>query len=111
VVERTAERRRGMARLRTRSSPCSARRSALTRRPTPTRAAAGRRSGLRPGEQSIPDDLAEDFERRLEEISGEDAARMLVVSKVIDEHHPSGSYYFLQFMGVEPESQGGSARR
>ena len=59
-----------------------------------------------PGQPVAPEEEAEEFGRRLEEMSGEDAERAFAVGKLIDEHHPPGSYYFLQFMGVEPASQG-----
>jgi ribosomal protein S18 acetylase RimI-like enzyme len=59
-----------------------------------------------PGQPAVPEEEAEDFGRRMEELSGENPERAFAVSKLIDEHHPPGSYYFLQFMGVEPESQG-----
>jgi GNAT superfamily N-acetyltransferase len=59
-----------------------------------------------PGEPPVPEDEADEFGRRLEDMSGVDAERLFAVSKLIDEHHPPGSYYFLQFMGVEPASQG-----
>jgi GNAT superfamily N-acetyltransferase len=59
-----------------------------------------------PGVPPVPEEEAEEFGRRMEEMSGVDAERAFAVSKLIDEHHPPGSYYFLQFMGVEPASQG-----
>ena len=59
-----------------------------------------------PTGKSPPDEVAEEFGGRMEKIAGVDAERMLEISKLIDEHHPEGSYYFLQFMGVEPEQQG-----
>jgi len=45
-----------------------------------------------PGEKPTPEDVEEEFGGRLEEIAGEDAERLFAISKVIDEHHPSGSY-------------------
>jgi GNAT superfamily N-acetyltransferase len=59
-----------------------------------------------PGELAVPEAEAEEFNRHLEEISGADAERSFAIGKMIEEHHPPGSYYFLQFMGVEPERQG-----
>lgn len=59
-----------------------------------------------PGVPPVPEEEADEFGRRMEEISGVDAERAFAVSKLIDEQHPPGSYYFLQFMGVEPASQG-----
>ena len=38
--------------------------------------------------------------------AAEEAERLFGISKLLDEHHPPGSYYFLQFIGVEPQSQG-----
>ena len=61
---------------------------------------------LPPGQPPVPEDQAEAFGRRLEEIAGADAERVFAISKLIDEHHPPGSYYFLQFIAVEPTSQG-----
>jgi ribosomal protein S18 acetylase RimI-like enzyme len=60
-----------------------------------------------PGQVLVAEEHADEFGRRLEEIAGVDAERAFAVSKLIDEHHPPGSYYFLQFMGIEPASQGG----
>jgi GNAT superfamily N-acetyltransferase len=59
-----------------------------------------------PGRAAVPDEDAAAFGGRMEEISGPDAERMLAISKLIDAHHPDGSFWFLQFMGVEPERQG-----
>jgi len=59
-----------------------------------------------PGEKPTPDEVADDFGARMEAIAGVDAERLFEVSKLVDEHHPPGSYYFLQFMGVEPAGQG-----
>ena len=59
-----------------------------------------------PDVSPIPEDKAEEFGQRMEEMSGGDSERILSVAKMIDEHHPEGTYYFLQFMGVEPGSQG-----
>ncbi len=59
-----------------------------------------------PGRAAVADADAEEFGRNLEEMSGADAERMFAISKLLDEHHPPGSYYFLQFVGVEPDRQG-----
>ena len=59
-----------------------------------------------PGEKPTPEEAEEELGAQMEEIAGEDAERLFEVSKLIDEHHPPGSYYFLQFMGVEPERRG-----
>jgi GNAT superfamily N-acetyltransferase len=67
---------------------------------------AGAALWVPPGKQPVGEDQAEEFARRMEELAGVDAERILEVSKIIDEHHPQGSFYFLQFMGVQPERQG-----
>jgi ribosomal protein S18 acetylase RimI-like enzyme len=59
-----------------------------------------------PEEKPTPEDAEQEFGERMEEIAGVDIERLFQVSKVIEEHHPPGSYYFLQFMGVDPERQG-----
>jgi ribosomal protein S18 acetylase RimI-like enzyme len=59
-----------------------------------------------PGKAAVADEDADVFGRRLEEMSGVDAERMFAISKLLEEHHPPGSYYFLQFVGVEPDRQG-----
>lgn len=59
-----------------------------------------------PGQPAVPEAEAEEFGRLMGEMSGVDAERAFVVGSLIDEHHPSGSYYFLQFLGVKPEHQG-----
>ncbi len=68
--------------------------------------AAGAALWVPPGQAPMPEEEAEEFGRRLEEMAGVDAERAFTISKLIDEHHPPGAYYFLQFMGVEPRSQG-----
>ena len=37
---------------------------------------------------------------------GPDAPRFLEVNKLFDDHHPHGSYWYLQFLGVAPGWQG-----
>jgi GNAT superfamily N-acetyltransferase len=59
-----------------------------------------------PGEPPVADEDGDEFGRRLEALYGVDAERLSAVGKLIEEHHPPGSYYFLQFMGVGPEGQG-----
>lgn len=60
-----------------------------------------------PGRAAVHEEDADEFGRRLDEITpAEDAERLFGLSKLLDEHHPPGSYYFLQFTGVEPQSQG-----
>jgi ribosomal protein S18 acetylase RimI-like enzyme len=62
-----------------------------------------------PGQPPVPDEQAEAFGHRLEQMAGVDAERVLAISKLIGEHHPPGSYRFLQFIGVEPAGQGRGA--
>lgn len=59
-----------------------------------------------PGQAPVAHEQADDFGRRLTELSGADAERLVATSKLLEQHHPPGSYYFLQFIGVEPASQG-----
>jgi ribosomal protein S18 acetylase RimI-like enzyme len=59
-----------------------------------------------PGRAAVAEEDADEFGRRLNEMSGVDAERMFAVSKLLDEHHPPGSFYFLQFVGVGPDSRG-----
>jgi ribosomal protein S18 acetylase RimI-like enzyme len=59
-----------------------------------------------PGQAPVPEEHAEQFGQRLEEIAGADAERTFAISEVIEEHHPSDPCYFLQFVGVEPDSRG-----
>jgi GNAT superfamily N-acetyltransferase len=43
---------------------------------------------------------------RIVELAGPDAPRFLGVNKLFDDHHPPGSYWYLQFLGVTPAWQG-----
>jgi GNAT superfamily N-acetyltransferase len=58
-----------------------------------------------PGRQAAGDD-AEAFGRRMEQIAGSDAARVFEIAALLDEHHPRGSFFYLQFIGVQPDQQG-----
>ena len=58
-----------------------------------------------PGRQAAGDD-AEAFGRRMEQIAGSDGARMFEIAALLDEHHPHGSFVYLQFIGVQPDQQG-----
>jgi GNAT superfamily N-acetyltransferase len=49
---------------------------------------------------------AQELGGRIEALAGPDAPRFLGVSKLVDDHHPHGSYYYLQFLGVAPGRQG-----
>jgi ribosomal protein S18 acetylase RimI-like enzyme len=59
-----------------------------------------------PGGAPVPDDLAAEFGRSVLAMSGTDAERLFEISELIEAHHPPGSYYLLQFIGVEPAGQG-----
>jgi ribosomal protein S18 acetylase RimI-like enzyme len=59
-----------------------------------------------PGAVPISDEDAEELGQRIGEAAGPDAPRFLGLAKVIDDHHPHGSYWYLQFMGVAPDWQG-----
>ncbi len=59
-----------------------------------------------PGKPGVPDDFAETFGERMEIVAGVDIERVADVSELVDEHHPDGSFYFLHFLGVEPDRQG-----
>jgi hypothetical protein len=52
-----------------------------------------------PGRLPVSGEDAEDFGRRMEEMAGVDAPRFLEVGKLVDDYHPHGSYYYLQFLG------------
>ena len=49
---------------------------------------------------------AEELGQRVDELAGPDAPRFLEFTKLFDDHHPHGSYWYLQFMGVAPGRQG-----
>jgi hypothetical protein len=52
----------------------------------------------------VPEKDADEFGRRLDEMTpAQDAERKFALSKLLDAHHPPGSYYFLQFIDVEPQ--------
>jgi ribosomal protein S18 acetylase RimI-like enzyme len=59
-----------------------------------------------PGQAPVDEDFADEFNERLEQAAGADGERFFAVAELVDEHHPHGSFCFLQFLGVEPESQG-----
>jgi GNAT superfamily N-acetyltransferase len=59
-----------------------------------------------PGAVPISDEDAEELGGRIQELAGPDAPRFLGLSKLFEEHHPHGSYWYLQFMGVAPGWQG-----
>ena len=59
-----------------------------------------------PGAIPVSGEDAEELGRQVEELAGPDAPRFLGVNKLFDDHHPHGSYWYLQFMGVAPGWQG-----
>jgi GNAT superfamily N-acetyltransferase len=59
-----------------------------------------------PGAVPISDQDAEELGQLVEEVAGPDAPRFLELIKLFDAHHPHGSYWYLQFMGVAPGWQG-----
>ena len=59
-----------------------------------------------PGAVPVSGEDAEELGQRIEELAGPDAPRFLGVNKLFDNHHPHGSYWYLQFMGVAPDRQG-----
>jgi GNAT superfamily N-acetyltransferase len=59
-----------------------------------------------PGQEAVPEENADEFGRRMEEMAGVDGERMFEVSELIGSHHPSGSFWFLQFVGVDSAHQG-----
>ena len=59
-----------------------------------------------PGAVPVSGEDAEELGRQITELAGPDAPRFLGVNKLFDDHHPHGSYWYLQFMGVAPDWQG-----
>jgi GNAT superfamily N-acetyltransferase len=59
-----------------------------------------------PGRHVVDEDQAEEFGARLESAAGIDAPRLFEVSELLDEHHPAGSFYFLNLLAVVPDRQG-----
>jgi hypothetical protein len=55
-----------------------------------------------PGAVPVSGEDAEELDQRIQALAGPDAPRFLGVSKLIDDHHPPGSYWYLQFLGVAP---------
>lgn len=59
-----------------------------------------------PGGVPVSGEDAEELGRRIEALAGPDAPRFLGVNKLFDDHHPHGSYWYLQFLGVAPAWRG-----
>jgi GNAT superfamily N-acetyltransferase len=53
-----------------------------------------------PGAVPVSGEDAEELGQRITELAGPDAPRFLGVNKLFDDHHPPGSYWYLQFLGV-----------
>jgi GNAT superfamily N-acetyltransferase len=58
-----------------------------------------------PGNPVVSDDEGEAFGHELDDIVGIDAPRFAEIFALLDEHHPNGSFFYLQFIGVEPSLQ------
>jgi GNAT superfamily N-acetyltransferase len=58
-----------------------------------------------PGAVPVAGEDAEELGGRIAELAGADAPSFSEVGKLIDDHHPPGSYWYLQFMGVAPAWQ------
>jgi len=67
---------------------------------------AGGALWLPPGSAAMDAAQAQAFGLRLAALPGRDGERVIAVATAIDEHHPSGDYYYLQFVGVRNEAQG-----
>jgi hypothetical protein len=52
-----------------------------------------------PGAVPVSGEDAEELGERIAELTGPDAPRFLGVNKLFDDHHPHGSYWYLQFLG------------
>jgi ribosomal protein S18 acetylase RimI-like enzyme len=59
-----------------------------------------------PGAVPVSGEDAEELGQRITELAGPDAPRFLGVNKLFDDHHPPGSYWYLQYLGVAPTWQG-----
>ena len=60
-----------------------------------------------PGGELVAEEDAEEFGGRVVEAAGADAEeRTLGIMGCLDEHHPHGSFYFLNLLAVVPEAQG-----
>jgi hypothetical protein len=58
-----------------------------------------------PGAVPVAGEDAEELGRRIKELAGPDAPRLLGVNKLFDDHHPYGSYWYLQFLGLAQDEQ------
>jgi ribosomal protein S18 acetylase RimI-like enzyme len=58
-----------------------------------------------PGYAVVSEEEADAFNHQLDQILGVDAPRFAEIFTLFDEHHPHGSFFYLPFLGVEPEYQ------
>jgi GNAT superfamily N-acetyltransferase len=59
-----------------------------------------------PGVQAIGEEDAEEFAHRIGRIVGDDSARIFDVLGLLEEQHPQGACYYLNFIGVASAHQG-----
>lgn len=59
-----------------------------------------------PGQQAIPDDDADEFATRIEQVAGADTARIFEVVGLLADHHPHTACYYLNLIGVTPARRG-----
>ena len=64
-----------------------------------------------PGAVPVAGEDAEELGGRIAELAGPDAPRFSEVGKLIDDHHPPGSYWYLQFMGSRRVGRGRASVR
>jgi GNAT superfamily N-acetyltransferase len=59
-----------------------------------------------PGCAPVAEDQEEAFFTALAECAGEDADRLFEIASLVEERRPSGSFHYLEFLGVDPAVQG-----
>ena len=59
-----------------------------------------------PGQSPVPEEMADEFGRRIEEVLGADTQRVLEVVALLDQQRPPGLHCYLQLLGVDPEWRG-----
>lgn len=59
-----------------------------------------------PGRQAVPDENADEFVTRIEQVAGTDTARVVDVVSLLDDHHPRTACYYLNLIGVAPAHRG-----
>ncbi|WP_214367960.1 GNAT family N-acetyltransferase [Pseudonocardia sp. H11422] len=60
-----------------------------------------------PGQQAFPDEEADEFAGRIEQIAGADTARIFEVVALLEGQHPHTPCYYLNLLGVDPALRGG----